>query len=96
MHSFDKHLGLALGAVLLQNGQQHLLVHFVDLQFSGLVIRSLPVKKNIEAMGKWGKMRKWGQAFRFNSNFVDNLKRPKALRSEQASQICVLFESHLY
>ena len=45
MHSFDKHLGLALGAVLLQNGQQHLLVHFVDLQFSGLVIRSLPVKK---------------------------------------------------
>ena len=47
-------------------------------------------------MGKWGKMRKWGQAFRFNSNFVDNLKRPKALRSEQASQICVLFESHLY
>ena len=47
-------------------------------------------------MGKWGKMRKWGQAFQFNSNFVDNLKRPNALRSEQASQICVLFESHLY
>ena len=52
MHSFDKHLGLALGAVLLQNGQQHLLVHFVDLQFSGLVIRSLPVKKTLRQVGQ--------------------------------------------
>ena len=88
MHSFDMHLGLALGAAILQNGQQHLLVHFVDLQFSGLILRSLLVKLH-RGHGH-------GQVFRFNSNFVDNLKCPKTLRSEQASQNCVLFKFHLY